>query len=175
MNKGKQVDYISVSEAHFVNGAPVSGQPGEVQKAYAEQSKHISDIEPIYKDILSKGTRIFEAAGNDRKYATIYVSDRLAIDGVEGVGSLTRGKVAPDSCSRNSVFTQHYEKRDYRPRLTRDECGNIIGVNVTGLSGTDLPLTRKTKKIAAAFGGTSYAVPVRVAKVSLNDMMRGIL
>jgi len=175
MDKGKQVDYISISEVNLVDASDVAGKSGDVQKKYVARSCYIKPIKPLFERILNKGTRILDAAGNDSTFAKEVVNDRLAIDGVEGVGSLRGGKIAKDSCSRNSAFTQHYEKRDFSPRLTRDESGKIIGVNVTGLSGTDLPLTRKTKKLPAHIGGTSYAVPVRAAKLSLNDMLEDIL
>lgn len=175
MEKGKKVDYISVSEVNLVDAEDVAGKSGEIQKEYVAQSPYIRNIRPIFEKIMQKGTRILEAAGNDREYAKVVVSDRLAIDGVEGVGSLRDGKIAKDSCSRNSVFTQHYEKRDYFPRVTRDENGKILGVNLTGLEGTDVPLNWKTKKLPNRLGGTSYAAPIRVAKLALNDMMEGVV
>lgn len=176
MEKGKKVDYISVSESHLVDIEDVAGKPGKVQKEYVALSPYNRDIEPVFKKITSGGTRIFEAAGNDADFAKVVVSDRLAIDGVEGVGALTNGAVSKSSCSRNSVFTQHYEQRAYSAVPVQDEKGRVTGVNITGLEGTDLPLTWKTKKLLGRnFGGTSYAVPVRVAKIALNDMMKGII
>lgn len=176
MEKGKQVDYISVSEANLLNATDVIGKSGKTQQAYMAQSGYIEGLRPVFEKIMSKGTRIFEASGNENTYAKYLVSDRLAIEGVEGVGSLKNGKIAQDSCSRNSVFTQHYEQRDYKVRLSKDKNGNILGLNVTGLSGTDIPLTWKTKKLGERnIGGTSYATPVRVAKLALNDMMQGII
>lgn len=176
MDKGKKVDYISVSEAHLVDAEDVIKKSGEKQQEYVAQSPYIREIEPIFKRIMSSGTRILEASGNEEVYAKELVSDRLAIDGVEGVGSLRGRHIAKDSCSRNSVFTQHYEQRNYSACVVTDDAGKPIGINVTGQNGVDMPLTWKTKKLAGRkFGGTSYAVPVRVAKLSLNDMMQGIL
>lgn len=175
MDKGKKVDYISVSEVNLIGTERVSHKSGDIQKEYVSQSPYLKEIRPIFERIIGKGTRILEASGNDLQHSKVAVSDRLAIDGVEGVGSLRQGKVAPDSCSRNSIFTQHYERRDFFPRWVRDEDNNIIGMNVTGLSGVDLPVNRKSKSLPARIGGTSYATPIRVAKLSLNDMMEGIL
>lgn len=176
IEKGKKVDYISVSETHLVDIADVAKSNGSVQQEYVAQSPYIREIEPVYKRIMSSGTRIIEAAGNEMNFAKEVASDRLAIEGVEGVGSLRGRRIASDSCSRNSVFTQHYEQRNYSAKLVTDESGKAIGINVTGQSGVDMPLTWKTKKLAGRkFGGTSYAVPVRVAKLALNDMMRGII
>ncbi len=175
MKNGKKVDYISISEANTINCGHVIGQKGTVQNDYVHSSPYIRDIEPVFKDIMSKGTRIFEAAGNDSKFAPIMVSDRLAIGGVEGVGSLVKGKIAKNSCSRNSIFTQHYERNNYLPKLVKDDNGKVVGINVTGLSGVDMPINYKTKKMSGVRGGTSYAVPVRVAKLALNEMLEGIL
>ena len=175
MENGKKVDYISVSEVNLVDAEDVAGKAGTIQKEYVAQSPYILNIRPIFEKIIAKGTRILEASGNEKNCAKVVVSDRLAIDGVEGCGSLRAGKVAGDSCSRNSIFTQHYEARDYFPRLIKDESGKILGVNITGLEGTDLPLNRKTKRLPNILGGTSYATPIRTAKLALNDMMEGIL
>lgn len=176
MAKGKSVDFISVSESNLVDASDVIKENGKTQQAYVAQSGLITQLRPVFESIMSKGARIFEAAGNESDYAKILVSDRLAINGVEGVGSLRHGKIASDSCSRNSVFTQHYEKRDFKARLVNDKNGNPIGINVTGLSGTDIPLNWKTKRMVNHnFGGTSYATPVRVAKLSLTQMMEGVL
>ena len=175
MDKGKQVDYISISEVHLVNAEDVAKKSGDIQKQYVAQSPYLNFVRPLFERILAKGTRILDAAGNENNFAKEVVNDRLAIDGIEGVGSLRGGRIAKDSCSRNSVFTQHYERRDYFPRVSKDENGKILGINVTGLEGTDLPITRKTKKLASRIGGTSYATPVRTAKLALNDMMEGIL
>ena len=175
MDKGKQVDYISISEVHLVNAEDVAKKSGDIQKQYVAQSPYLNFVRPLFERILAKGTRILDAAGNENNFAKEVVNDRLAIDGIEGVGSLRGGRIAKDSCSRNSVFTQHYERRDYFPRVSKDENGKILGINVTGLEGTDLPITRKTKKLASRIGGTSYATPVRTAKLALNDMMEGVL
>lgn len=175
MENGKKVDYISVSEVNLINLSKFEGKSGEAQQKYISYSPYLRSIRPIFEKILNKGTRILEASGNDANSAKSLVSDRLAIEGVEGVGALRKGKIAFDSCSRNSVFTQHYEKRDYFPQLVKDKNGKILGLNVTGLSGVDLPLNWKTKKIREHIGGTSYATPIRTAKLALNDMMEGIL
>ncbi|MCD8378252.1 MAG: hypothetical protein LUB59_05640 [Candidatus Gastranaerophilales bacterium] len=175
MDRGKKVDYISISEVNLVDAEDVTGKPGYIQKQYVAKSGSIKSIKPLFERIMSKGTRILDAAGNENNFAKEVVNDRLAIEGVEGAGSLRKGKIAHDSCSRNSVFTQHYERRDYFPRLTKGDNGEIIGVNLTGLEGTDLPLNWKTKKLNTRLGGTSYAAPVRAAKLALNDMLEGIL
>ena len=172
MDKGKKVDFISVSEVHLMDASDVIKKGGKIQRDYMAQSPYIEELEPIFKKIMSTGTRILEAAGNEPRCSKFVVSDRLAIEGVEGVGSLRRGKIAGDSCSRNSVFTQHYEQRDFSPVLSRDIDGSVLGINVTGLPGTDIPLNWKTKRMVGhKLGGTSYSTPIRVAKLSLNQMM----
>lgn len=176
MAQGKKVDFISISETHMLDIAKVKGEKGAIQKEYVNRSPFVEVFRPVYRGIIEKGARILESAGNDTRNATTQVFDQLAIDGVEGVGSLVRGKIAKDSCSRNSVFTQHYEQRNFKAVPVHDENGKAIGVSVTGLGGVDLPLTWKTKKlIGRHFGGTSYSTPIRVAKLSLNDMMKDII
>lgn len=176
MEKGKKVDYVSISEVYLVDTEDVMHKTGKEQQEYVAQSRCIKELRPLLSSIMSKGSRILEAAGNDNNFAKELVSDQLAIDGIEGVGSLVKGKIAPDSCSRNSVFTQHYEKRNYRPTIVKDKKGNILGINVTGRPGAEIPMNWKTKNLPGrTCGGTSYATPVRVAKLALNDMMEGIL
>ena len=176
MDKGKKVDYISSSLISPVSFKSTPPKRGIDQRNAIFESGFIDKREPLFQRILSHGTRIFEAAGNDTAKPKLTITDELAIDGVEGVGSLINGKVAPDSCSRNSIFTQHYERRDYYPRLSKDRKGNILGINISGLNGTDLPLNWKTKRYAmrGVVGGTSCATPVRVAKESLYQMMKDV-
>ena len=177
MDKGKKVDYISFSEADYMDFGDISGVSGEALKKDISEIPFLQRIKSIYEKITSRGTRILGAAGNNHEHAASTVNNRLAIDGFEGVGSLRNGAIAFDSCSRNEAFTQHYERRDYFPRLVKDDDGKVLGINITGLSGTDMPITYKTKKLLnrPSVGGTSYATPVRTAKLALNDMLEGIL
>jgi len=176
MENGKKVDYISVSEDFPVIIDKVLNESGKVQKEFVSNSYYLKDIKPVLENISSKGTRILMSAGNDVNKAARVVNDRLAVEGVEGVGSLVNGKIAKDSCSRNSIFTQHYDCRNYNAVPVKDENGKILGINVTGTDSVDLPVNRKTKKlIGRNFGGTSYSTPKRVAQLSLCDMMEGIL
>ena len=177
MNKGKKVDYISFSEADYMDLGDISGVSGDIIKRDISEKPFLHDIKSLYEKITSHGTRILGAAGNNERNAENIVNNRLAINGVEGVGSLRNGMIAKDSCSRSEVFTQHYERRDYYPRLIRNDDGEVLGINVTGILGTDLPLTFRTEKLLErpAIGGTSYATPVRTAKLALNDMLEGIL
>lgn len=176
IEKGKKVDYISMSEYHFADVTSVMHKGQEKQLELVSQSSYISSIRPIFERILASGTRILESAGNELNHAQRAVSDELSIKGVEGVGSLYKGKVAGDSASRNSVFTQHYERRNHKPRIVRDKKGKVLGINVTGLLGTDMPLNWRSKKLLSnIYGGTSNATAVRVGKLSLTDMMEGIV
>ena len=175
MEKGKKVDYISISIDSMADVSPVEDKPGQTQLNYLRKKYNLVHIAPIFESIMKKGARIFESAGNDRN-ASGLIADRLAMEGIEGVGSLVGGNVAKDSCSRNSIFTQHYERRDFLPHLVKNKDGKSEGINITGLPGTDLPLNWKTKKLNGRIvGGTSYSTPIRVAKISLNDMLEGIL
>ena len=178
IDNGKKVDYISISETEPVYLNSHRGISGNtIKETLASGHPFIRYIKGAFDRILSKNTRILEAAGNDPQYAEKVLNIQLAIDGVEGVGSLVNGKIAADSCSRNSAFTRHYEKRNYFPKAVKDSSGKIMGINITGLDGTDLPITRKTKKLLKrpCIGGTSYATPVRTAKLALNDMLEGVI
>ena len=167
MDKGKKVDYISISEATLVRPEEsLMNKSGKEQQKCIAHSTDLIELRPVFEKILSKGTRILESAGNNSKYPAEFVNDRLAIEGVEGVGSLVNGKIAKDSCSRNSVFTQHYEQRTFHATVTKDNNGKIVV----------MPVTWKNKHLAGRnVGGTSYSTPIRVAKLALNDMMEGIL
>lgn len=180
IQNGENIDYISISEATMCNIGDFSKHNGEKQKRIID--KMFSGIMFATKNILNRisknGTRIFVSAGNEANKTKEKVNYLLAIDGVEGVGSLTKlGNkviVAPNSASRNSVFTQHYEQRTFQGKLVKEN-DKIIGINITGQSGTDLPYNKKNKQLLRPITGTSYSTPIRVGKVSLNDMMEGIL
>lgn len=118
---------------------------------------------------LAKKTRVLAGAGNRGENA---INSFLSHQGVEGVGGLHDwGVVHPDSSSRNSIFTQHYEPFDYRVKTTNE------GINITELSGTDYPLkfSHEPGSFLGVINGTSFATPVRAAKLALNEMMEGIL
>lgn len=118
---------------------------------------------------LAKKTRVLAGAGNRGENS---INTFLSHQGVEGVGGLHDwGVVHPDSSSRNSIFTQHYEPFDYRVKTTNE------GVNITELSGTDYPLKfpHEAGSFLGVISGTSFATPVRAAKLALNEMMEGIL
>lgn len=120
---------------------------------------------------LAKKTRVFASAGNRGKSE---VAGFLLDTGFEGVGGLnSKGFVHENSASRNSLFTQHYEQYKFPIRKTS------TGINITGLRGTDLPIklpeTIKNNQIIDYISGTSYSTPIRAAKTTLNEMMKGIL
>lgn len=179
MQEGKQVDYISISETAMADiGNFANMHPGECQKQFlAAGVENVEDYKPLirtYRKMMDKGAKIFMAAGNSKEKGAI--NSFLAIDGIEGVGALEHnGKVAMDSASKNSSFTRSYEKRSYYPQLVKDNNGKILGLNITGRPGAELPYNYKTNGLKNKIGGTSYATPVRVAKLSLNDMMQGVL
>ncbi len=180
VQNGENIHYISLSEASMCEIGKLSTQNGIKQKTTIEtfltQENFLTP--KILSSINKKGTRIFVSAGNEIDNPKEKVNYLLAIDGVEGVGSLTKQgnkvSVASDSASRNSIFTQHYEQRNFQGRLVKEN-GKIIGINITGQPGTDLPYNEKNKQLLRPIAGTSYSTPIRVGKVSLNDMMEGIL
>lgn len=181
IKKGHEVDYLSITEAVVADIGEISKKQGLIQSSVLQQNVFDGALAPMRKFLSSirrQGTRIFSSASNEHEAPKQKVNVILAIDGVEGVGSLVKNKngvqVASDSASRNSVFTQHYEKRNYHGRIVKEN-GKILGINITGQYGVDLPYNEKNKSLVRPISGTSFATPVRVAKVALNDMLEGIL
>ena len=177
MAKGHKVDYISMTESNDYEFEELAAKSGSIRKKIIQDEFLDKEYLPITKtirSILKKGCRFFATAGNEQNPKQC-VSIYLAIDGVEGVGSLAgKGKIAWDSASRNSIFTQHYEQRSFQGHLVREN-GKILGINITGQPGVELPYKKKYEYLLRGIGGTSYSTPTRVGKVSLNDMMEGIL
>lgn len=111
--------------------------------------------------------RIFMASGNDGKNA---YNKYLALNRVEGVGSLNdKKKISDFSGSRNSYFTQHYERGEFPVIQLPD------GFMFTGTGDIDIPYKSDKFKLINNLEGTSFAVSIRTAKVVLNQMMKGIL
>ena len=178
LNKGEKADYISISEVAVCDIGRFSNSNGNMQKVLIEENiiqKSFKPLSKIFKSIINKGSRIFMSASNEVENPKQKVNAFLAIDGVEGVGSLARnGKIAKDSASRKSIFTQHYEQRNFQGKIVEED-GKIIGITITGKPGAELPYNKKYQHLLRPIGGTSYSTPIRVGKVSLNDMMEGIL
>lgn len=177
MEKGHKVDYISMTESRSCDIGDLSKSSGEVQKKTIQEEildKEFNNVTKVIKSIIKKGCRFFATASNEdnpKQSVNIY----LAIDGVEGVGALfPNGRIAGTSASRNSIFTQHYEARNYKGKIVEDN-RKILGINITGQPGAELPYKKKYEYLLRGIGGTSYSTPVRVGKISLNDMMEGIL
>lgn len=181
ISKGRKVDYISISEVSVCDIGELSHKTGKEQKDAINESVFNGILEPmkrLFSSITQKGTRIFASASNEAEVPKQKVNTMLAIDGVEGVGSLikrgSQARIASDSASRNSTFTQHYEARNFHGRVV-EENGQILGINITGQPGAELPYNEKNKTLLRDIGGTSFSTPIRVGKIALNDMMEGIL
>uniref|UniRef100_UPI0040267BA7 hypothetical protein n=1 Tax=Candidatus Stercorousia sp. TaxID=3048886 RepID=UPI0040267BA7 len=118
-------------------------------------------------DSIPSNVRIFMASGNDGVNA---YNKYLALNRIEGVGSLNdKKKISDFSASRNSYFTQHYEKGEY-PVVQLPE-----GFMFTGTGDIDIPYKSDKFRLISDLSGSSFAVSVRTAKVVLNQMMDGIL
>lgn len=163
---------VALSYANIVQleSAKASGKPLKefIQNYLKNDAKEDYEAQKGLEK-LAKKTRVLAGAGNRGENS---INTFLSHQGVEGVGGLHDwGVVHPDSSSRNSIFTQHYEPFDYRVKTTNE------GVNVTELSGTDYPLKfpHEAGSFLGVISGTSFATPVRAAKLALNEMMEGIL
>lgn len=137
--------------------------------------QNIKDTQPeeldLFEDLksLSKDVRVLASAGNRGENE---VAGLLLNTGFEGVGGLNMaGHVDTNSASRNSFFTQHYEPFTFPITKTKD------GINISGLKGTDIELDADIPDgtFLGTIKGTSFSTPVRAAKLSLNEMMQGIL
>lgn len=255
INKGGKLDYLSCSYGNEVL----------LNKKFIMEDTSLARLafDRPYDEIIDKtNARVLMAGSNYRKGACADsvkdISNRYLVmnKNVEGVGSInpkTR-RISDFSLSRNSELTQHYEVGEYFPQITSK------GLNITGLSGTDVecntfslkrlqenpllgkpvekvlrlksllenriselgqqhykilmkekttPFEEKMKKMQLVddakyvneqrrarlldnmlglkesngvytadiepITGTSFATPVRTAKLALNDMMEGIL
>lgn len=136
-------------------------------KELANKLIDMTDENEKFFEKVPSNVRIFMASGNGgRKYYNKYLSFKR----VEGVGCLNdKKKLSEFTASRNSYFTQHYEKGEF-PVIQLPE-----GFMFTGTGDIDIPYKSDKFKIINNLEGTSFAVSIRAAKVVLNQMMEGIL
>lgn len=201
----------------------------------SKTSDEVKYVAELLNQIASNGTRVIVSAGNgELKSKKAFDEILLNSKTIEGAGSLSpEGIISSFSASRNSRYTQHYELGEVKLTSTTE------GINITGLSGTDIqfesknpligktlerinkflrsfPTVREMQKIhgrkngrkvfdhlfkkyeqynyyvrqlcfskdtsraelylyGERLTGTSFAAPTRTAKLSLNDMMEGII
>ena len=123
----------------------------------------------LLDSLCANDTRVLVACGNDYGYQVnkyLYTGENL-----EGVASLSaNGKLSAFSSSKQKGYIKHCEVGEYRIQETP------FGYNFTGIKGTD---AQKTKlpydDVGDKSDGTSFATPVRTAKLALNEMLEGIL
>lgn len=127
VNNGEQIDFVSCS-----NGA--------ICYTTDKRFRNIpSELDSI-SNLANGKTRVLYSSGNSINDAAKTANNvLLTTRQVEGVGSISPNthKISDFSASRNSYFTQHYECGEYHFRPTSN------GVNITGLSGTDLVIKDK--------------------------------
>lgn len=133
----------------------------------ADKLFNMLDFHEKQFDKIPSNVRIFMASGND---GVDSYNKYLSLRRIEGVGSLNdKKKISDFSASRNSYFTQHYEKGEY-PVIQLPE-----GFMFTGTGDIDIPCKTDKFRLISDLYGSSFAVSVRAAKVVLNQMMEGIL
>ena len=133
----------------------------------ADKLFNMLDFDEKQFDKIPSNVRIFMASGND---GVDSYNKYLSLRRIEGVGSLNdKKKISDFSASRNSYFTQHYEKGEY-PVVQLPE-----GFMFTGTGDIDIPCKTDKFRLISDLDGSSFAVSVRAAKVVLNQMMEGIL
>lgn len=136
-------------------------------KELANKLFDMTDVNERFFENIPSNIRIFMASGNSgRNYYNKYLSFKR----VEGVGCLNdKKKLSEFVASRNSYFTQHYERGEF-PVIQLPE-----GFMFTGTGDIDIPYKSDKFKLISNLEGTSFAVSIRAAKVVLNQMMEGIL
>lgn len=149
----------------FFNKRTKVSEPETLKEELAKVSKQLgADLSGIPPHI-----RVFMSAGNAGK--NVYNIYHNSSNTIEGVGSLSSsGKIADYSASRNSYFTQHYERGEFC--ITRYK----EGLSFTGTDDIDIPV--KSDEIMIyhePLDGTSLSVSIRAAKAVLNEMMEGVL
>jgi len=136
---GKQ-DYLSLSLAHpefCKQRIPYDIIKFELEKFLTmPQNRESKEIVETLNKFTKKGTRVLTGAGNSGSgVLSLYSGGQI-----EKVGALAHdGKIAQFSSSRNSGFTQHYEAGVFNTKEVRAN-GNVIGYNVTGTTGVDIPV-----------------------------------
>jgi len=139
---------------------------------YCSDEKTAIDEVNVYTkayEKLKNKVRIVKSSGNEGQDA---IDASFSSSILEGVGGLdSSGKVEESSASRNSIFTQHYERYSHPVVVNND------GINISGLSGVDYPAPTEPNPFNSygSVSGTSFASPIRAAKIALNEMMEGIL
>lgn len=149
---------------NFFNKRTKVSEPETLKDELAKVSKQLGDdLSGIPPHI-----RVFMSAGNAGK--NVY-NRLLSFNNIEGVGSLSSsGKIADYSASRNSYFTQHYERGEFCITKYKE------GLSFTGTDDIDIPV--KSDEIMIyhePLEGTSFSVSIRAAKAVLNEMMEGVL
>lgn len=136
LEKNRQVDFISCSFGHTSYTQSKLKMSKDIMKLAFPATDY---------DLIAKPNRriLFSAYNaNPSEYPKINeLSNNIlcVTSKVEGVGSLSdkTGRISEFSMSRNSELTQHYEIGEFTPTITKD------GLNITGLSGTDMPFPKK--------------------------------
>lgn len=130
IKNGEHVDIISQSRGATGIGYDLK------QAGYPLNGRDYNDmmsnnsLRELIHTANSKGIRFLNAAGNEGVES---LNRNLLNSGAEGVGALApNGKVASYTSSRNTVWTQHYEKSSVPIIFNKN------GINITGSSGTDI-------------------------------------
>lgn len=127
INNGEKIDYITRSM-----GSPELGNRSQKALTGLEKRDSMANISlnKLLTECKKKNIRMFNSSSNSGVEA---LNRNLLADGIEGVGALDDfGKIAEFSSSRNSVYTQHYERGEIPVIVTKH------GINITGLPGVDI-------------------------------------
>lgn len=181
IENGEKIDVINCS---FGNGIGLDNKdvmdPVFKKILLRITSKETAKEMELLGEITKKGTRVVMAAGNDGEDV---VNKLCLVDGVDVVGALNRhGRASCYTGSRS--LAKHYERGFYDVTEYDD------GINITGKPGIDVKFEEifpeafkngKPKDFEAPmiyrprYYGTSFATPIRSAKIALNMAMDDIL
>lgn len=147
LNSGKGNGVISRSRGACGIGYDLFGKDGRRLLTGRDHNDTMCNISynKMVQAANKRGIRVFNAAGNEGPDS---LERSLLNSGAEGVGSLAEdGKILKSCGSRNSFWTQHYERGGV-PVVFKER-----GINITGTDGIDIevknPLLGKKADISA--------------------------
>lgn len=129
IQNGENMDIISISRGAGGIGHDL---PGRITGRDYNDIMTNESYRALVQIANQNGVRVLNSAGNG---GPSKLNRNLLNSGAEGVGALGRnGKVIEYSSTRNTYWTQHYERSGFPVIFSKD------GINITGTSGIDIPV-----------------------------------
>lgn len=133
IKNGEKIDIISQSRGATGIGYDLKNAGYKINgRDYNDIMSNIS-LRELTNTAKTKGIRFLNSAGNEGGES---LNRNLLNTGAEGVGAIApNGKVAEYSGTRNTVWTQHYERSSFPITFSKH------GINITGASGIDIKIS----------------------------------